>query len=107
MTRAANLRDRRLGQGGAAVPRFALRSDSLIGWTESRDMLQQRRLDFAAKEHAAAFAERRDWQPIVLEAREGQVPPRNRVIASRPSRAIRWTFRRAKQRRCEKKKWHG
>src|SRR3546814_10340355 len=55
-------------------PRWATEIEPLMGWTSSRDTLQQVKLTFPSKERAVAFAERRGWPYTVIEPHE----PRNR-----------------------------
>ncbi len=56
-------------------PELARTIDPLMGWTSSRDMNQQVRLSFAARQEAVAFAKKHNIPHQVIDAR-----PRKRVV---------------------------
>lgn len=58
-------------------PMFAPTIDPLMGWTGSRDALQQVRLTFPTKEQAIAFAERQGWAYTVSEPRPPKIRPKS------------------------------
>jgi hypothetical protein len=58
-------------------PRWATGIEPLMGWTSSRDTLQQVKLIFPNKERAVAFAERRGWPYTVIEPHEPRIRPKS------------------------------
>jgi hypothetical protein len=57
-------------------PRAAPEIEPLMGWTASRDPLQQVRLTFPDRGRAVAFAERQGWAPLVREPHERRFQPK-------------------------------
>lgn len=57
-------------------PRAALEIEPLMGWTASRDTLQQVRLTFPDRERAVVFARRQGWTPVVREPHEPRFRPK-------------------------------
>lgn len=57
-------------------PQQAPSIDPLMGWTSSREPLQQVRLTFPSREQAVAFAERQGWRYTASEAHGRKVRPR-------------------------------
>lgn len=58
-------------------PRYATEIEPLMGWTSSRDTLQQVKLTFPSKERAVAFAERQGWPYTVIEPHEPKMRPKS------------------------------
>ena len=58
-------------------PRYATEIEPLMGWTSSRDTLQQVKLTFPSKERALAFAERQGWPCTVTEPHESKIRPKS------------------------------
>ncbi|WP_084462750.1 ETC complex I subunit [Oceanibaculum pacificum] len=58
-------------------PRYATEIEPLMGWTSSRDTLQQVKLTFPSKERAVAFAERQGWPYTVIEPHEPKIRPKS------------------------------
>lgn len=52
-------------------------AEPLMGWSPSRDTLNQVRLNFGSCDDAVAFAEKKGWDYIVLAANERRIKPRN------------------------------
>ena len=57
-------------------PQQATGIDPLMGWTTSRDPLQQIRLTFPSREQAIAFSRRQGWRYTVSEPHERKLRPR-------------------------------
>lgn len=58
-------------------PRWPTEIEPLMGWTSSRDTLQQVKLTFPSKERAVAFAERQGWPYTVIEPHEPRIRPKS------------------------------
>ncbi|WP_354081679.1 NADH dehydrogenase ubiquinone Fe-S protein 4 [Constrictibacter sp. MBR-5] len=63
-------------------PRWAPQTEPLMGWTSSRDTLQQVKLTFPTKERAVDFAKRQGWPCTVID------PHERRVRSQAPSRQL-------------------
>ena len=57
----------------------ARQPDGVMGWTSSKDTLNQVRLNFPTMEEAVAYAEKRGWGYTVQPAQERVIRPRNYV----------------------------
>ena len=57
----------------------ARQPEGLMGWTSSKDTLNQVRLNFSTMEEAVAYAEKRGWAYTVQPAQERIIRPRNYV----------------------------
>lgn len=57
----------------------ARQPDGVMGWTSSKDTLNQVRLNFPTMEEAIAYAEKRGWGYTVQPAQERVIRPRNYV----------------------------
>lgn len=51
--------------------------ESLMGWSESSDTLNQVRLNFDSCDAAVAFAKKKGWDFTVLAANDRRVKPKN------------------------------
>jgi hypothetical protein len=65
--------------------------DPLMGWTSSRDMMQQVRLTFVTVDEAKAYAEKRGWQYTVEETNVRPVRPKAYADNFAYTRVGRWT----------------
>jgi hypothetical protein len=65
--------------------------DPLMGWTSSRDMMQQVRLTFATLDEARAYAEKRGWQYTIEETNLRPVRPKAYADNFSYTRVDRWT----------------
>jgi hypothetical protein len=65
--------------------------DPLMGWTSSRDMMQQVRLTFATLDEAKAYAEKLGWQYTVEETHLRPVRPKAYADNFSYTRVGRWT----------------
>ena len=72
-------------------PQSAPFIEPLMGWTGSRDTLQQVRLTFPTQEQAVAFAERQGWAYSVSEPHQHRIRPKSYAdnFRTRPSAASR------------------
>jgi len=57
----------------------ARQPESLMGWTEGGDTLNQVILSFPSAGDAAKYAEKKGWDYTILPAQERKVKPRNYV----------------------------
>jgi len=71
-----------------AVPREV---EPLMGWTSSRDMLQQVKLKFATKDDAIAYAERNGIEYRVFEPKASKRRPKSYADNFRWGRVGQWT----------------
>ena len=62
-----------------------------MGWTGSRDTMQQVQLWFPALEEAKAYAERKGWQYTVEQPRQRPVRPKAYADNFAYTRVGRWT----------------
>ena len=53
------------------------RPESLMGWTASKDTLNQVRINFATMEDAVAYAEKKGWDCTVQPEHRKKIKPRN------------------------------
>lgn len=53
------------------------RPESLMGWTASKDTLNQVRLKFSSKEDAVDYAKKQGWSYILSGRHEKKIRPRN------------------------------
>ena len=60
-------------------PSSALLPNPLMGWTSSKDTLNQVRLRFPTQEEAVAFAERKGWPFEIVRPNPRQVTPKTYV----------------------------
>lgn len=51
--------------------------ESLMGWTQSGDTLNQVRLKFDSADDAARYAEKKGWEYMIMPVQERKVKPRN------------------------------
>ena len=65
--------------------------DPLMGWTGSRDTMQQVRLQFATVEEAKAYAEKKGWHYTVEMPRPRHVRPKAYADNFAYNRIGRWT----------------
>jgi len=65
--------------------------DPLMGWTGSRDTMQQVRLQFATVEEARAYAEKKGWHYTVEMPRARHVRPKAYADNFAYNRIGRWT----------------
>jgi hypothetical protein len=65
--------------------------DPLMGWTSSRDTMQQITLSFATREEAVAYAEKQGWMYTVEEPKERAVRPKAYADNFAYTRVGRWT----------------
>ena len=65
--------------------------DPLMGWTGSRDTMQQVRLQFATVEEAKAYAEKKGWHYTVEMPRPRHVRPKAYADNFAYTRIGRWT----------------
>ena len=65
--------------------------DPLMGWTASRDTMQQVRLVFATLEEAKAHAEKQGWHYTVERPRERALRPKAYADNFAYTRVGRWT----------------
>ena len=65
--------------------------DPLMGWTASRDTMQQVQLQFATLDEARAHAEKNGWQYTVEQPRERAVRPKAYADNFAFTRVGRWT----------------
>jgi hypothetical protein len=72
-------------------PRQRPAIDNLMGWTSSRDTLQQVELRFPTLEQAVAFAQRRGLYYLVETPRQRATQPKSYADNFRRDRRIPWT----------------
>jgi hypothetical protein len=65
--------------------------DPLMGWTGSRDTMQQVQLQFATVEEAKAYAEKEGWQYTVEPANKRHIRPKAYADNFAYNRVGRWT----------------
>ena len=65
--------------------------DPLMGWTSSRDTMQQVKLTFATREEAVAYAEKQGWMYTVEEPKERAIRPKAYADNFAYTRVGRWT----------------
>ncbi len=72
-------------------PQHRTEIDFLMGWTSSRDTLQQVELRFTTLDEAVAFAERRELRHVVEVPRRHKVQPKSYADNFRHDRLLPWT----------------
>lgn len=72
-------------------PKYRTEIDFLMGWTSSRDTLQQVELRFHSLDEAVAFAKRRKLQYVVETPRRRKVQPKSYADNFRHDRLLHWT----------------
>ena len=65
--------------------------DPLMGWTSSRDTMQQVKLSFATREEAVAYAQKEGWMYTVEEPKERALRPKAYADNFAYTRVGRWT----------------
>ena len=65
--------------------------DPLMGWTESRDTMQQVELQFATLDEAKAHAEKNGWQYTIETPHERAIRPKAYADNFAYNRVGRWT----------------
>ena len=65
--------------------------DPLMGWTASRDTMQQVQLRFATLDEARAHAEKNGWQYTVEKSHERKIRPKAYADNFAYNRVGRWT----------------
>jgi hypothetical protein len=65
--------------------------EPLMGWTASRDTMQQVQLQFATLDEAKAYAEKMGWQYTVEKAHERKLRPKAYADNFAYNRVGRWT----------------
>ncbi len=65
--------------------------DPLMGWTASRDTMQQVQLRFATLDEAKAHAEKNGWQYTIEQPRERAIRPKAYADNFAYNRVGRWT----------------
>ena len=65
--------------------------DPLMGWTASRDTMQQVQLRFETVEEARAYAEKAGWQYTVEKSHERRIRPKAYADNFAYNRVGRWT----------------
>jgi hypothetical protein len=65
--------------------------EPLMGWTASRDTMQQVRLTFETLDEAKAYAEKNGWQYTVEKAHERAIRPKAYADNFAYTRVGRWT----------------
>ena len=65
--------------------------EPLMGWTASRDTMQQVQLRFATLDEARAHAEKNGWQDTVEQPRERGIRPTADADSFAYNRVGRWT----------------
>lgn len=72
-------------------PQYRSEIDFLMGWTGSRDTLQQVQVEFSTLEEAVAFARRRGLAYMVEPARRREIRPKSYADNFRHDRRLPWT----------------
>ena len=72
-------------------PEVAREIDPLMGWTGSRDTMQQVNLHFATLEEAKAYAEKMGWRYTVEQPHARHVRPKAYADNFSYNRIGRWT----------------